>query len=146
MHNTKLHLNTQTASHDEWTDEWFAPTVTWLHTHLRAVGASIAPLSQPSGRRVQRRRYSRSLENRCSRSLPCICIRKQTAHDKGTKDKKWIKKCRQGSRQRRQSQDARNKTMIWANQGGNSQGVVNMQLPFCFFTHTAMKTCGGVEK
>ena len=33
------------------------PTVTWLCAHLQAVGASIAPLSRPSGRRVQRWRY-----------------------------------------------------------------------------------------
>jgi hypothetical protein len=32
------------------------------------------------------------------------------------------------------------------NSRGNNQGVVNIHLPFCFFTNNATKTCGGVEK
>jgi hypothetical protein len=97
MNNTQFHLNTRRTFYDEWRDEEIPPAVASLYAHLWAVGASIAPLSQPSGRHVERWCYSRSSVDRCSRSLPYVCIRKQTAHDKGKKeDKKWIKNASKG--------------------------------------------------
>jgi hypothetical protein len=88
MHNTKFHPNTRKAFDYEWSNEEVPrPLHHYILTSELLVPllhhyASL-PVGESNGGATQGRKRTG-----VSRSLPYICIRKQTARDKGTKEDK----------------------------------------------------------